>query len=71
MEDNLYKYFAGELISEEKEKFLYEVNNNEKLREEFIEYQNIVALVDWLYPESNEELAQRKLSEFMSRIEKQ
>ena len=63
MGTNLNKYFAGELTSEEKEDFLLEI------REEFIEYQNVVALVDWSFPKDDRELAKQKLSEFMSRIE--
>ena len=62
MGTNLNKYFAGELTSEEKEDFLLDVNNN-------IEYQNVVALVDWSFPKDDRELAKQKLSEFMSRIE--
>ena len=54
MGTNLNKYFAGELTSEEKE---------------FIEYQSVVALVDWSFPKDDKELAKQKLSEFMSRIE--
>lgn len=35
-----------------------------------LEYQHLVALIDWLAPKEDKELAQRKLSEFMNRIEK-
>ena len=66
---NLNKYFAGELTSEEKEVFLLNVKNNGEMREEFIEYQSVVALVDWSFPKDDKELAKQKLSEFMSRIE--
>ena len=69
MGTNLNKYFAGELTSEEKEDFLLDVNNNGEIREEFIVYQNVVALVDWSFPKDDRELAKQKLSEFMSRIE--
>lgn len=69
MKSNLTKYFAGELASEDKNEFLMEVDNDEELREDFLEYQNLVALVDWTNPKHDEELAQRKLSEFMSRME--
>lgn len=69
MESNLTKYLAGELASDEKEEFLKEVDNNGELREEFLEYQNLVALVDWTYPKNDEELAQQKLSEFMRKME--
>ena len=69
MGTNLNKYFAGELTSEEKEVFLLNVKNNGEMREEFIEYQSVVALLDWLFPKDDKELAKQKLSEFMSRIE--
>lgn len=69
MGTNLNKYFAGELTSEEKEVFLLNVKNNGEMREEFIEYQSVVALLDWPFPKDDKELAKQKLSEFMSRIE--
>lgn len=69
MGTNLNKYFAGELTSEEKEVFLLNVKNNGEMREEFIEYQSVVALVDCSFPKDDKELAKQKLSEFMSRIE--
>ena len=69
MGTNLNKYFAGELTSEEKEVFLLNVKNNGEMREEFIEYQSVVALVDRSFPKDDKELAKQKLSEFMSRIE--
>ena len=69
MGTNLNKYFAGELTSEEKEVFLLNVKNNGEMREEFIEYQSVVALVDWSFPKDDKELAKQKLSEFMSRVE--
>ena len=69
MGTNLNKYFAGELTSEEKEVFLLNVKNNGEMREEFIEYQSVVALVDLSFPKDDKELAKQKLSEFMSRIE--
>lgn len=59
------KYFTDELSSEEKQAMLSEINGNEELREEFLENQNMVSLLDWILLEGDEELAQRKLSEFM------
>ena len=58
------------MTSEEKEDFLLYVNNNGELREEFIEYQKVEALVDRTFPKDHRELAKHKLSEFMSRKEK-
>ena len=46
MENCLNKYFADEFTSDEKTEFLIEVENNERLKEEFIENQNLLALVD-------------------------
>ena len=69
MGTNLNKYFAGELTSEEKEVFLLDVNINGEIRDEFIEYQNVVALVDWSFPKDDRELAKQKLTENKSRKE--
>ena len=46
MENCLNKYFADEFTSDEKTEFLIEVENNERLKEEFIENQTLLALVD-------------------------
>ena len=71
MENCLNKYFADEFTSDEKTEFLIEVENNERLKEEFIENQNLLALVDWISPEyeNNKEGVQHKLYEFMRRME--
>ncbi|WP_195358652.1 anti-sigma factor, partial [Bacteroides ovatus] len=63
MENCLNKYFADEFTSDEKTEFLIEVENNERLKEEFIENQNLLALVDWISPEyeNNKEVVQHKL----------
>lgn len=60
MENCLNKYFADEFTSDEKTEFLIEVENNERLKEEFIENQNLLALVDWISPEyeNNKEVVQ-------------
>ena len=62
MENCLNKYFADEFTSDEKTEFLIE---------EFIENQNLLALVDWISPEyeNNKEVVQHKLYEFMRRME--
>ena len=71
MENCLNKYFADEFTSDEKTEFLIEVENNERLKEEFIEIQNLLALVDWISPEyeTEKEVVQHKLYEFMRRME--
>ena len=63
IENCLNKYFADEFTSDEKTEFLIEVENNERLKEEFIENQTLLALVDWISPEyeNNKEVVQHKL----------
>ena len=41
------------------------------MKKEFIENQNLVALLDWTFPENenDEEVAQQKLDEFMRKME--
>lgn len=68
MGNNLNKYFADELTTQERNEFLSEVNSSEELREEFIEYQNLLGFIDWTFSKNDEELAQRKLSEFMHKM---
>ena len=52
MKNFLNRYFADELTSDEKRNFLQEVDNSEELKEEFIENQNLVVLLDWTFPEN-------------------
>ena len=70
MEDNLNRYFADEFNSEEKIEFLMMVENNEELKEEFIEKQNLLALIDWVSSEyeNKQEYVQQKLREFMYKM---
>ena len=70
MKNFLNRYFADELTSDEKRNFLQEVDNSEELKEEFIENQNLVVLLDWTFPENenDEEVAQQKLKEFMQSL---
>lgn len=70
MESKINRYLADELPPKEKEMFLLEVNSNELLREEFIESQNLVALIDCLTFENDAEFAQQKLGELMRKMEK-
>ena len=71
MENCLNKYFADEFTCDEKTAFLVEVENNERRKEDFIENQTLLALVDWISPEyeNNKEVVQHKLHEFMCRME--
>lgn len=70
MEHTINRYLAGELTPEEKDEFLVEVNKKNELREELIDSQNLVALVDWVSFEEDNEHTQLKLNEFMRTIEK-
>ena len=45
MGSKINRYLTDELPLEEKAKFLLEVVNNDELREEFIESQNLVVLI--------------------------
>ena len=65
MGTNLNKYFAGELTSEEKEVFLLNVKNNGEMREEFIEYQSVVALVDWSFPNILNKIGSKKINKLL------
>ena len=71
MKNFLNRYFADELTSDEKRNFLQEVDNSEELKEEFIENQNLVVLLDWTFPENenDEKVVQQKLDEFMRSME--
>ena len=71
MKNYLNKYFADELASDEKEKFLIEVDKNEVLKEEFIEDQTLLAFVDWTFSgnEEDTDTVQQKLDEFMRKME--
>ena len=62
------RYLTDELPLEEKAKFLLEVVNNDELREEFIESQNLVVLINCVTLENDAELAQSKLDELMRKM---
>ena len=51
MENCLNKYFADEFTSDEKTEFLIEVENNERLKEEFIENQTLLRSLIGYLPE--------------------
>lgn len=70
MEHTINRYLADELTPEEKDEFLVEVSKNNELREELIDSQNLVALVDWVSFNEDTEHTQQKLNEFMRTVEK-
>ena len=71
MKESLNKYFAGELTSDEKESFLMEVDKNKALKENFVDNQSLLVIIDWTFPgnKDNEEVIQQKLDEFMRKME--
>ena len=71
MKESLNKYFAGELTSDEKESFLMEVDKDKALKENFVDNQSLLVIIDWTFPgnKDNEEEKQKKLDEFMRKME--
>ena len=71
MKESLNKYFAGELTSDEKEIFLMEVDKDKVLKENFVDNQSLLVIIDWTFPgnKDNEEVIQQKLDEFMRKME--
>lgn len=71
MENCLNKYFADEFTSDEKTEFLIEVENNKRLKEEFIENQNMLAFINWISPEceNDQDAVRYKLYKFMREME--
>ena len=71
MKESLNKYFAGELTSDEKESFLMEVDKDKALKENFVDNQSLLVIIDWTFPgnKDNEEVIQQKLDEFMRKME--
>ena len=71
MKESLNKYFAGELTSDEKESFLMEVDKDKALKENFVDNQSLLVIIDWTVPRNkdNEEVIQQKLDEFMRKME--
>ena len=71
MKEYLNKYFDGELTSDEKESFLMEVDKDKVLKENFVDNQSLLVIIDWTFPgnKDNEEVIQQKLDEFMRKME--
>ena len=71
MKESLNKYFAGELTYDEKESFLMEVDKDKVLKENFVDNQSLLVIIDWTFPgiKDNEEVIQQKLDEFMRKME--
>ena len=71
MKESFNKYFAGELTSVEKESFLMEVDKDKALKENFVDNQSLLVIIDWTFPgnKDNEEVIQQKLDEFMRKME--
>ena len=71
MKESLNKYFAGELTSDEKESFLMVVDKDKVLKENFVDNQSLLVIIDWTFPgnKDNEEVIQQTLDEFMRKME--
>lgn len=59
------------LTSDEKESFLMEVDKDKVLKENFVDNQSLLVIIDWTFPgnKDNEEVIQQKLDEFMRKME--
>lgn len=68
MNDFLNKYFCGELTSEEKEIFFSSLNQDNALKEEFIESYNLLGVIDLLSRKGDIREAQESLGKFMKGI---
>ena len=71
MKESLNKYFDCELTSDDKESFLMEVDKDKVLKENFVDNQSLLVIIDWTFPgnKDNEEVIQQKLDEFMRKME--
>ena len=71
MKESLNEYFAGELTSYDNESFLMEVDKDKVLKENFVDNQCLLVIIDWTFPgnKDNEEVIQQKLDEFMRKME--
>ena len=53
------------------ESFLMEVDKDKVLKENFVDNQSLLVIIDWTFPgnKDNEEVIQQKLDEFMRKME--
>ena len=70
MINEIYKYFAGELTSNEAELFMSEIYADENLKLEFVKIQQLFAYLDLLSQKDDEEKNRSSLSRFMQMVEK-
>lgn len=56
------------MTSEERIRFSLEIKKDENMKKEFFNFQNMMAMVDWVLVEDKDNLAQQKLSEFMDKL---
>lgn len=70
MDKYIIKYFAGELTSDERYKFLKEVDNDQTLKKEFINFQNIYSVSQLLPHDEDKTEGKRSFDSFISMLNK-
>lgn len=65
MDERITKYFNEELSSTERLQFLHEVDSNETLKKQFVEYQNLYALLNLSPQIENRKIGKQKYDRFV------
>lgn len=65
MDERIEKYFNEELSSTERVQFLHEVDSNETLKKQFVEYQNLYALLNLSPQIENRKIGKLKYDRFV------
>lgn len=65
MDERIEKYFNEELSSTERVQFLHEVDSNETLKKQFVEYQNLYALLNLSPQIENRKIGKQKYDRFV------
>ena len=68
MNNNLLKYFTGELSPSEMSRFLHEVDNDKSLKEDFIRFQNIYSATQLSSQSEDRTEGKRSFDKFISTI---
>lgn len=68
MNNNLLKYFTGELSPSEMSRFLHEVDNDKSLKEDFIRFQNIYSATQLSCQSEDRTEGKRSFDKFISTI---
>jgi len=70
MNDLLNRYFTGELTEQERNDFLFKVDKDAILKEEFIEIQNLMGFSGFLSEANDKESARLSYYKFVKHINK-